>query len=130
MPGFRQRILDERAMRLVRFGNAEGRLRDDLDPEWGKETMEFAQLAGVVGREDEARNQEHRLVPAVARVTHRARPSGAVMSRRIPSSARLTRTSISSRVNGAPSAVPCTSTKLPPAVITTFMSVSHAESSA
>ncbi len=75
MPRLRQRILDESVMRLLRFGNAEGRLRDDFDPEWSKETMEFAQLAGIVGCEDEARNQEHRLVAAVAHVTHRARPS-------------------------------------------------------
>ena len=49
---------------------------------------------------------------------------------RMPRSARPTSASISARVNGAPSAVPCTSTKPPAPVITTFMSVSHAESSA
>jgi len=75
MPRFRQCILDECVMRLVRFRDAECRLRDDLDPERGKEAMEFAQLPGIVGREDEARNQEHRLATAVERVTHRARPS-------------------------------------------------------
>jgi hypothetical protein len=37
--------------------------------------------------------------------------------------------SISARVKAAPSAVPCTSTKWPAPVITTFMSVSQAESS-
>ena len=49
---------------------------------------------------------------------------------RCPCSARPSSASISARENGAPSAVPCTSTKPPAPVITTFMSVSQAESSA
>ena len=54
----------------------------------------------------------------------------AAISSRMPRSASATSSSISARVNGAPSAVPCSSTKPPAPVITTFMSVSQPESSA
>ena len=47
----------------------------------------------------------------------------------IPPDARSSSSSSSSRVNGAPSAVACTSTSLPSPVITTFMSASAVESS-
>jgi hypothetical protein len=47
----------------------------------------------------------------------------------MPLSASASSASISARVKGAPSAVPCTSTKPPAPVITTFMSVSQAASS-
>ena len=45
-------------------------------------------------------------------------------SRRCRCSARSSRSSSSARVNGRPSAVPCTSTNRPPPVMTTFMSTS------
>ena len=48
----------------------------------------------------------------------------------MPVSASAIIASNCARENGAPSAVPCTSTKPPAPVITTFMSVSHCESSA
>ena len=47
----------------------------------------------------------------------------------MPRVASASSASICARVNAAPSAVPCTSTKWPAPVITTFMSVSQAESS-
>src|SRR3989344_5591662 len=47
----------------------------------------------------------------------------------MPFSASASSWSISARVNATPSAVPCTSTKWPAPVITTFMSVSQSTSS-
>ena len=75
VPRLGERVLDERDVRLVRFGNAERRLRDHLDPERGEQPVELAQLAGIAGREDEARNEQAGRAVALAHVTHRAPPS-------------------------------------------------------
>ena len=48
-----QRVLDERRMRLVDFGDAEIGLRDQLDAERLEQAAELAELAGVVRGEDE-----------------------------------------------------------------------------
>ena len=54
-----ERVLDERDVRLVGFGDAELGLRDDVDAERREQPAEFAQLARVAGGEDEAR--DHRV---------------------------------------------------------------------
>src|SRR6185312_6411615 len=79
---------------------------------------ELAELALVVGGEDELGCHQP------ARVSRWISASWVV-----PISARSRRRLSSSRSNGAPSAVPCTSTNLPEPVTTTFMSVSARTSS-
>ena len=90
-------------------------------PSGASSAREFAQLAGVAATPAPAVRSLRRL---------RARRSAPRPARAMPRSASASSASISARENGAPSAVPCTSTNPPPAVITTFMSVSQAESSA
>ena len=120
VPRLRERILDERRVRLFGVRHAERALRHDLDPERREQLAELAELARIGRCEDELL---HRLqAPSAARCF--------AISSRMPRSASATRDTISTGVNGAPSAVPCSSTKPPAPVITTFMSVSQAESSA
>ena len=114
--GLGQGVLDEGAVRLFGFGNAEIALRDDFEAERGKERIQLLHLLGVVGGENEFFHAASAL-------------SWAATSWRMPSVARSSSTFICSRVNGSPSAVPCTSTMPPAPVITTFMSVSQPESS-
>ena len=118
MARLRERVLDERRMGLIGLGNAELALRNDVDAERREQPGKLAELAGIAGGEDPTR--DHVLSAAFC----------AAMSLRIPRSPSATSASICSRENGAPSAVPCSSTKPPAPVITMFMSVSHAESSA
>ncbi len=66
--------------------------------------------------------------PATSRLERSA--SAQRPARGCPAPASATSASISARVNGAPSAVPCISTKPPRPVMTTFMSVPQAGSSA
>src|SRR5213082_373103 len=71
--------------------------------------------------------------PPQERRGNQERPSAAfclAMSSAIPCIASASSASICAAENGAPSAVPWTSTKPPEPVITTFMSVSQPESSA
>src|SRR5690606_22220707 len=115
--------LDERVLReghpvLHRLGavvpdplQVGSRLRDDL--------LELGDLVLVVGREDDSHDSAPEASAAVwysVRVAHPATPSSSSAS-----SSRLS--------NGAPSAVPCTSTNSPRPVTTTFMSVSARTSS-
>ena len=48
-----QRVLDEGAVRLFRFGNAELRLREHLDAKRCEHLLELAQFAGIVGGDDQ-----------------------------------------------------------------------------
>ena len=112
-----QCVLDKRHMRFRRVGNAKLGLWHDVDAERRQQSREFAYLARIVRRQHQP--GDHR---ASASVWAASKP-------RMPPSASRISASSSGRVNGAPSAVPCSSTKPPPAVITTFMSVSHCESS-
>ena len=96
------------------------RLRNNIDAERREQRLDLAQLAGI-GR------CEHQSSGTKA---HSARaPCCCAMSSRCRLASAIS-ASISARENGAPSAVPCTSTKPPAPVITTFMSVSQPESSA
>ena len=127
VPRLGERVLDKRRVRLVGVGDGEFRLRDQVDGKRRQQPAEFAQLAFVAAREDEARDRH----PACPRqdaslIADRC----AAISARIPRSASVTSASISSRENGDPSAVPWSSTNPPDSVITTFMSVSQPESSA
>src|SRR3954464_1897090 len=110
-----ERILEEGVVRLFRFGNGESRLRHGLDVERLQQLGELADLAGIVRRDDDA--------------LHASAERWAWTSSAIPFEARSSSFDISSRVKGWPSAVPCTSTKWPAPVMTTFMSVSQPESS-
>src|SRR5687768_15232152 len=110
-----ERILEEGGVRLVGLRDAERRLRHQLDGQRGEDGADLPQLAGIARRED----QLHR-------------PSALFwcpMSREMPACASSSSASSSLREKASPSAVPCTSTKCPAAVMTTFMSQPHAESS-
>ena len=48
-----QRVLDEGAVRLFGLGDAELRLRQHLDAERREHALELAQLAGIVGCDDQ-----------------------------------------------------------------------------
>ena len=95
-------------------------LDEDLD--------DLARLVGVLGREDERQ-------AAAPVITARGAGASATISccaatiSSMPLSARPSSASSSARVNATPSAVPCTSTKRPSPVITTFMSTSARTSS-
>src|SRR5437773_2128618 len=114
----RQGIFDERRVRLVGIRDSKLALCDDCNAQRLKQAGKFAQLAGIGGGENQAR--DHALSASFC----------AAINLRIPRSPSVTSAFICSRVNGAPSAVPCNSTKPPLAVMTIFMSVSQAESSA
>ncbi len=88
----------------------------DLDPgrHPGEHGFDLDDLVGVLGRED----QSHPPRAAFCSSTRRE----------IPAAARSRRASRSGRVNGAPSAVPCTSISSPAPVMTTFMSTAAATS--
>ena len=106
---------------------------DHLDAERRQQAAELAQLAGVAGGEDEAGRLDHAGAECAALRYLGSAPSACSLrgdQLAMPCSASASSASISARVNGAPSAVPCTSTKPPAPVITTFMSVSQPESSA
>ena len=115
----RERVLDEGQVRLLGGLDAKLALRDDGEIELGQQRPELAQLARIRRRENNA--------------TRHASPSTcfwAAMSSETPLRASAIMAAIWASVNGSPSAVPCTSTKPPRPVITTFMSVSQVESSA
>src|SRR4030095_6831587 len=115
---------------LVRFGDPELGLRDHLDTERRQQPAKLAQLALVVRREHEARDAHPAARrPGAPQLAANAARCAAISSR-MPRSASVTSPSLSPRVKGVPSAVPCSSTKPPAPVITTFMSVSQPESSA
>src|SRR5690606_11335973 len=109
-----QRVLDERAMGLVRLGHAQGSLRHHFDARAGENGGKLGKLARVVGGQHHART--HACTSASARACK-------AISSPIPAVARSSRAPSSARPKLPPSAVPCTSTKRPALVITTFMSV-------
>ena len=115
-----QRVLDEGEVRLLGLGDAQLALRHQLQRQRREQRLQLGQLLGVVGRQHQPQS--------IGSCRERQRFCAATSSR-MPLSASASSASISARVNGAPSAVPCTSTKPPAPVITTFMSVSQAESS-
>src|SRR5690606_25100190 len=87
-----------------------------------KDGPHLPHLVGVVRREGEPGHGRSYLLSARAAACSRA-------SSALPAAASASRASSSARENGAPSAVPCTSTKPPSPVMTTFMSVSARTSS-
>src|SRR5512141_2226001 len=111
-----QCVFHEGAMRFFGFGNAQLRLRHHLNAERREHSLEFAQLAGIVGSDDQLVH-----CASALRCNSTSWP--------MPCLASSSSVSISSREKGWPSAVPCTSTKWPLPSITTFMSVSQSESS-
>src|SRR5262249_27416883 len=115
MARLRERVLDEGDMRLLGLADAELALAHELDRQRAEQRAQLVELLRVVGRQ----HQPHAASALRCAAT----------SSRMPWSASASSASISARENGAPSAVPCTSTKPPAAVMTTFMSVSQAESS-
>src|SRR5439155_20350230 len=129
VPCLEQRILDECGVRFVDLGNGKLRLHHDLDPQRREQAAKFTQLARIAGSENEARKGGHEFSGDLRAYAASAALWVAISSR-IPRSARPTSAVNSPCVNGVFSAVPCSSTKPPAPVITTFMSVSHAESSA
>src|SRR5215831_4493176 len=116
-------VLDERSVGLLGLRDFQGRLRDDLDPERTEQGLELAQLAWIGRREDQLL---HRRAPAWVSASA---AFCLATSSAMPRWASAISACISPAEKGAPSAVPCTSTKPPEPVITTFMSVSQWESS-
>ena len=116
-----QGVFNEGAVRLLGFRNTQRTLRDHFNRQRREDRRDLAQLARIVGSDDEF---VHRgpFQPSAARC--------AAISCVMPLCARSSMACISARLNGAPSAVPCTSMMPPASVITTFMSVSQSESSA
>src|SRR5271154_5644546 len=103
-------------MRLPRLRHREVALGRRLDAQGREQRAQLSKFARVVGGDDDPVH-----VPSAVRCN--------VISFEIPAVARSISFDSCSRVKGAPSAVPCTSTKWPAPVITTFMSVSQLESS-
>src|SRR5688500_3126663 len=99
-------------MRLLGFRDAELRLRHDFLSEQGSD---LPQLAGII----RGKHQLH--APSDFFWCWTSSP--------MPFAASSSSVSSSAREKSAPSAVPCTSMKLPEPVITTFMSQPQAESS-
>src|SRR5439155_12180665 len=118
----RLRVLRERGSGLVGLGwHGHEILRcDELEVEALEDLAVLAQLAGIGGADEEP-------VPVLA---HASAARCAVTSSAIPSSESASTRSKSCRVNGRPSAVPCTSMSSPSLVATTFTSASAIESSA
>src|SRR2546425_2658807 len=118
----RLRVLRERRSGLVGLGwhGYEILRRDELEVEALQDLAVLAQLAGIGGADEES-------VPVLA---HASAVRCAVTSSAIPSRESASTRSKSSRVNGRPSAVPCTSMSSPSLVATTFTSASAIESSA
>src|SRR5204863_4152503 len=116
-----ERVLDEGDVRLLRLVDGQRALGDELDAERREQLGQLGELAGVVGGED----QPHTVTGSGAASARR----WAATSSAMPMPASASSASISARENVAPSAVPCSSTKPPLAVMTTFMSVSQAASS-
>src|SRR5262249_49266813 len=117
VPCLDERILDERRVGLVDLGHAELRLGNHLDAERLEEPPELAKLARVAGGRREPLDHDS----SALRCARNSSP--------MPECASPSRVSNSPRVNGAPSAVPCNSTKPPRPVMTMFMSVAQAASS-
>jgi hypothetical protein len=97
----------------ARRARRRGRLREDA--------AQLGDLVRVARREHDPRSRP-------VRRTTRAPPSAGGSARR-SRRRQVEQASSSARSNGSPSAVPCTSTKRPSPVMTTFMSVSAATSS-
>src|SRR6185436_7434744 len=94
-------------------------------PGGGEQRFELAQLAGVEGREDQVR-QAH---PAGRRPESPSSRRWLANTRPMPSRARRSIARSSASLNETDSPVPCTSTKRPAPVMTTFMSTWALESS-
>src|SRR3989442_1984635 len=118
----RLRVLRERGSGLVGLGRHGREIvrRDELEVEALEDLAVLAQLAGIGGADEEP-------LPVLA---HTSAARWAVTSSAIPSRESASTRSKSSRVNGRPSAVPCTSMSSPSLVATTFTSASAIESSA
>src|SRR5260221_6505718 len=134
-----ERVLDEGAVRFFGIAHPEARLRNDLHSERREQRFELAELPGIGGGEHESfhacilTGEASDPTTQIRSPRNQESPSAAfclAMSSAIPRFASASSASNCAAEKGAPSAVPCTSTKPPEPVITTFMSVSHCESSA
>src|SRR4029453_3179309 len=110
-------ILDKRCVRFAGGVNPKLALRHDVPGRSNQHRRDFAHLCSVAGRQDEALSHSSRACFC------------ADTNERMPPLASCNIDSICLAENGAPSAVPCTSTKPPLPVITMFISVSQPESS-
>ena len=97
--------------------------RNEVEVEPAEDLAVLADLSGIGRADEQAR-------PVRPRGTHRSAARCAATSCAMPSSERASTRSKSARVNGRPSAVPCTSMSSPASVATTFTSASAIESSA
>src|SRR5690349_20186885 len=113
-------------MWLIGFAHVKRRLRQRLDSQGRQQMPDFPQLARVAARNDQLL---HCLSVFLGQLPDTNAFLWASISSRIPCCARSSIAFNSSRVNGAPSAVPCISTRPKSPVITTFISVSQRESS-
>ena len=121
-PGARleQGVLVERRPRLGDIGVGRDVVQADhlqVGHLGGEDAAQLAELLGVAGRQQERSSPEQGLLLEL-------RPTAGSRT-----TARSSSASSSSRRNGTPSAVPCTSTNSPAPVTTTFMSVSARTSS-
>src|SRR6185369_12907517 len=109
-------VLEKGLVGFLGFGDAEFRLRDDARAEGLEELLDLRLLARIARGKNDALHK-----PSARRCC--------ATSSAMPRPAMASSWSSSARAKGSPSAVPCTSTKRPAPVITTFMSVWQAESS-
>src|SRR5574343_695398 len=121
--GLGQRVLDEGDVGLLGLDHAQAALRHQLQRQLTEERRQLLELLRVVGGQHQA-HRAHSCTGGWASASFWACTRSAM-----PWVARASIASISARLKGTPSAVPWTSTKPPAPVITTFMSVSQAESS-
>src|SRR3990167_5691646 len=125
-----QRVFHKGAVGLGRLGHAQVALAHQGAAQRAKHGLQFDQLALVVGCENDLHEYASSAYEYCASSYYFDSESCCkAISSPMPCSASPSSWSISARVNATPSAVPCTSTKCPAPVITTFMSVSQAESS-
>src|SRR5690606_41445680 len=114
LAGLEQRVLLEGDAGLGHVADG-GELLQPHDVEPGEDAPQLSDLAGVAGGEQDPHADSASCWMSVSS-SH-------------PATARSSSRSSFSRSKGAPSAVPCTSTKVPSPVMTPFMSVSAATSS-
>src|SRR5687768_14683899 len=111
----RERVLHERRMRLFGFYDAELGLGNQRDAERREQLPDLPEFSGVARRENQLHSSSARF--------------WCCTSSAMPWAASASSASSSLRENVPPSAVPCTSTKPPAPVMTTFMSQPQPESS-
>src|SRR5829696_753786 len=117
--------LDESILLEGGAGLLDARILGLDDPAWPEDPLNLRDLVGVPGGQPHPGGARH------AFVTRRRGAGGSAIISAcrsrisvIPVSARTSISTSSARLNARPSAVPCTSTKRPSDVMTTFMSTS------